>query len=823
MNERLASWFLPSGAGELQGLSLSLGGGLSVWTGMLLVLGIGLGAGAWVFQSLHAQPVPRRLGLAAMRGSAVGIAAFLLLDPLLTGYQIRPSGQTVAVLFDDSASMAIEHSGGKRRADLFLEAWERNDGELERRLGERFNIAAYGVAETAYRITRPGALRFDGRESHLWESVRSVVSELGPERLAGILLLTDGVEQGPGTERVFETDEAPGVPVYAAALPPTVWRDLEIGDLGVPPSKFSDVPVILDIPLQAEGLAGEKIIVERLEATREGEGAGWQVADSRALDIAQDAERHSVRFQLPADGETWASGLVRARIAGQAAEAIPRGPGAEAEAGRSGGGELIAGNNEAGYLVDLRPKPYDILFFSGRPNWENAFVRRAIAGDRQLAMTTHVRISDAEKRFVFRGRKSSMSNRLFEGFAGGEVEPPRYDEAVFLRFGPGVNPLAPGYPERVADLFRYDLVIWNDVEYAFFNSEQVKQTREFVRKRGGSLLLLGGSGGFAAAGFAGTIVEGMLPVLIPRDGESALETGRDPDADWTVAPTLEGELDGLMSLTGETEANRMLWREMPAVAGLNRFAATRPGATVLAKAASGADSEPLYVVHRYGEGRTAALATGTTWFWKMQREANDTSHERIWRQLLRDLVKDAPDPVRLNGRREVYAQGGAHALEFNIRDAEFEPRESLQIEVIVTAPSGQTEALPVEESLERPGIYAALWRPEEIGDHAIRLAARTTDGELIGELEDRLLVQPDRRELTEAKPDLEYLAKLAKASGGELLPLDSLGDVVEKLPWSPPDERELLRIRIWHLPVFYVLLTGLLCGEWILRRRRGLA
>lgn len=822
MTGRIAAWLLPPAAEELQGFRFAFGAGLPLWAGLLLVLALGLAAGAWAFRGMASQPAGPRAALATARGLVIALAAFLVLDPTLIGYQVRPSDQTVAVVFDDSRSMGIIHTGGRRRGELVLDAWRRNEGELERRLGERFRMAVYGMGETAYRVSSPDALTFDARESRIADSLQSIAAGIGPDRLAGILLLSDGVEQGSPIGAPEATAGLHGVPVYAGLLPPVTWSDLEVGAFRVPETKFVDVPVVLDVPLRADGLAGEKVVVERIEASDQGEGAEWRVVDSRTLDISRDSEDLLVRFEFLPDHEGWIAGAVRARLAGTP-------PGSEigpVDPVISGGGpriELIAENNEAAYLLDRRPGTYKILFFSGRPGWENAFIRRALSDDRQLAMTTHVRISDAEKKFVFRGRKSSMSNRLFEGFDRDGVDPPRYDEAVFLKFGRETDPLSAGYPERTVDLFVYDLVMWSDVEYDFFNPEQVKQTREFVRKRGGSLLMLGGADGFAAANFAGTIVEGMLPVLIPRDEDEPGEPSGEMAADWNVEPTLEGELDGLLALSTESADSRELWREMPPVAGLNRFSATRPAATVLARASHDGNSEPFYVVQRYGEGRTAALATGTTWFWKMQREANDTSHERIWRQLVRDLVMDAPDPIRLHDRRDAWAQDMGHPLTFQVRDAEFEPRESLQVEIVMTAPSGATRSLPVEEAIDRPGVYTADWLPEEPGPHALRLTARTPDGETVGEIEDRLQVNPDHREFVGARPDAAHLERLAKASGGEVVPLESLLDVVDKLRWRPPDEREALRLSLWHLPQFYVLLAVLLCGEWVVRRRRGLA
>jgi hypothetical protein len=262
---------------------------------------------------------------------------------------------------------------------------------------------------------------------------------------------------------------------------------------------------------------------------------------------------------------------------------------------------------------------------------------------------------------------------------------------------------------------------------------------------------------------------------------------------------------------------------MPPVAGVNVFATTRPGATVAAEALREDRSVPLYLEHRFGEGRTALLATATTWLWKMESDANDGRHTRLWRRLLRDLAKDAPPPIVLRSRRALYPERSSETLEFHVRDRDYEPREGLRVDLEITSPSGAKLRPPIDESIQQPGIYHAFWTPREAGPHALTLSASTEDNLPVGALEDRLFVGPDLREFRGARPDAAYLAEIARRSGGAVLPLNELAAVVDKLAWRPPPAHQALRFRLWHLPVFYVLLVSMLCLEWYLRRKKGFA
>jgi hypothetical protein len=183
--------------------------------------------------------------------------------------------------------------------------------------------------------------------------------------------------------------------------------------------------------------------------------------------------------------------------------------------------DRIAENNARAFSIDNREKTYRILYVSGRPNWQNKFFRMALEGDdKQLHLTSLIAISNAERKFEFRGRKSTLSNPLFEGFEN-EEDRPRYDEAVFIRMGAGKDELTSGFPADAKDLFAYDLVIFGDVERPFFTMTQLDITRDFVDRRGGTLLLLGGPRSFTEGGYAGTVIEKMMPLLLYQDGTEA--------------------------------------------------------------------------------------------------------------------------------------------------------------------------------------------------------------------------------------------------------------------------------------------------------------
>jgi hypothetical protein len=237
--------------------------------------------------------------------------------------------------------------------------------------------------------------------------------------------------------------------------------------------------------------------------------------------------------------------------------------------------------------------------------------------------------------------------------------------------------------------------------------------REFVADRGGVLLLTGGPRSLAEGGYGRSVIEPLLPVVLPT------EASGDPRR-WTTAfypkPTMAGILSGIWSLDPSPEKNREIWEALPSLFGLNKVLTTRAGADILARGAHtpGDVGQPLFVIQRYGEGTCAVLATGETWPWMMLTEKPDPSHGRFWRQMIRSLLANVPDPVVFPEIRNAVV-GERLLLDTLVRDSTFVERESLDIQARIVGPDGVEHPLSVEESIETSGSYRTPFTPTTPG------------------------------------------------------------------------------------------------------------
>jgi uncharacterized membrane protein len=769
---------------------------LSPLAGIVLIMSVGLAS--WLFWH---RTLPRdRVLVAVFRSAILFIVAFLILDPTLVGQKSIPGSQFVLMLFDDSKSMTIQEPDGTTRAQKLQHALSADNHRFERALSQTHQLAYYRFGANVHRIRSAEALQFSEARSDIAASVVGTLGRGTGTDVAAVVLFSDGIRQSPLPDPL---DALPvNIPVFTVGTGTHQdWTSLSLTDLAVSRSPFDQSPVHVNVGVSALGLANERVILEILDRERR--------VVSDAFEILSDSLFQMRRLEFVPDRPGWITYRSRIRLADQPFEGIS--PIANER-------DPLPDDNVRDFVVDNRERTFRVLYFSGRPNWEHKFVRRALLEDEQIELASLIRISGAERKFVFRGSETSLSNPLFEGYDDEADSAPRYDEAVFLRIGVRQSELVTGYPLTPEDLFDYHAIIWSDVESEFFSSGHLELTRSFVSDRGGSLLLLGGPRSLAEGGYGGSVIEPLLPVVLPSSDDHLSQ-------DWSRSfypnPTMAGVLSGIWSLDPDPDKNRGIWETLPRLYGTNTVLTTRAGADVLARAQFGtADSGPLFALQRYGEGSCAVFATGETWPMTMLTDNPDPSHGRFWRQMIRSLLANVPDPVVFPNIDDAVV-GEPLELSTLLRDSTFIERESLNVNAHLVGPKGETISLGVEESIEQSGRYSMPFTPTRPGTYRLEIDALDTDGTRIARDDHAFIVHPDTREHLNPRYAPNYLRKISAQTGGRFFELADLESLPDHIPWEQTSADQIDRIPLWNAPPFYVILVILLVTEWYLRRKRG--
>ena len=758
-------------------------GGHWAWIGVALAA-VGI---LWTLGSARRHGKRARLP-AALRVVALALLALCLAEPSWVGEEAEPGANLVAVIADNSTGMQVADAGESgTRAEALLEALTEPagaDAEWLAAVESTFALRRFAMDRGLRRIDQFRELDFRGQASSIGASLRSFKRRFEGQPVAAVVMLTDGNSTDEVDLEALR-DLPPVFPVVMGGEAPE--RDLAVRSAAVSESAFEDAPLTFRAEVSARGHRGREVTV-RLR-----DGAGGEVETLRFTPESEDEQR-AVRFEHRPEG----SGVLFYRI--------------EVEGG--GDREATELNNARRLTVNRGRGPYRVLYVSGRPNWEFKFLSRALADDSEVEMAGLIRVAKREPRFQWRARRGETANPLFRGF-NPDDDTAEYDQPVLVRLNTrDKEELAAGFPRDAESLFRYRAVILDDLERDFFTMDQLDLLEAFVSRRGGSLLMLGGMESFAHGGYDNTPVERLLPV------HPGPPLATPPGRELKLELTRDGWLSPWMRLRPSEGEERDRLGGMGAFKSLNRVAGIKPGATVLAQVDDRGTRRPALAVQRYGSGRTGAMMIGDFWRWGFADPDHHDDMEKAWRQLVRWLLSDVAERMAL----ELEAVGeGAVKASVRVLDPGFEPLGDAEVSVSVQTDGKEPVELAASPSDTEPGVFEVTFLPEAEGMTHVQASARDGDEILVGEAEEGWVANGAADEFRRLEANRALLEEIAQRTGGRVLEADELPSFAGKLPRMEMPEMRTWSRSLWHTPWVFLLVLACFAGEWIARRRSGMA
>ncbi len=707
---------------------------------------------------------PVQAGLAALRLGTIALLAWCLCRPVLVVAESLAQRNVVAVLVDDSRSMRIADVDAKPRSDVVRALAGGPDSVLLRALSARYQVRVYRTSAPG-RVAAVGALPFDGARTRLLGAITRVEDELAGTPLAGVVVLSDGADnggRGDGASSVADqlaTLRSRGVPVSTVGIGSARFeKDIEIAQLGLPRQALRNATVLVDVMVSHRGFGGVTLPLVVEDSGR--------IIASANVTLSRGTDATPVRLRVPVP-EAGAR-LLTVRMAPQP-------------------GEMVTENNQRRALLTVRDHREKVLYVEGELRPELKFARRAVDGDLQLQLVTLLR--SARDKYLRLGVDDSLE-------------------------------LMSGFPTSRAQLFAYRAIVLGSIEASFFTGDQLKMLADFVSERGGGLLLLGGHAAFAEGGYVGTPIADLMPV------EMEVSTRADSArlVEITAVPTPDGLRHPALQVAGTDSAVALRWRTLPPLTTLNVLARAKPGATVLLEGHVGERGlvRPLLVAQRYGRGRVLALGAQDDWLWQMHADiaVDDSTHEVLWRQMLRWLVSEVPDRVEAVADDEC-ATGEAVPVRAIVRDSSYLRRNGVSVSGTVTTPGGAVQPVAFDWAVDRDGEYAASFVPEKDGVHEVRVRAVVGADTTTSPVAYVRVADPVDEYFGAERRDA-LLEQLARETGGRMYTPANATDAARDLAYSTSGATEVRRLDLWDMPLVLVVLLTLLGGEWALRRRRGL-
>ncbi|MCB9640527.1 MAG: hypothetical protein H6728_03430 [Myxococcales bacterium] len=733
----------------------------------------------------------QKLVLLGLRLVGAAFLWLLLLGPSIELRNVQKIQNHLPIFFDTSASMRIQSTQKDRtRMDAAKDFWKRHKGLWEQ-LEKEQKVHKFSFSRSVLPLSGGvETLKADGDQTDLLQILRYVQDNFQDKPLAGMVLVTDGVDTLARSERTVggltqkgrQTNDAAQtnrrlrsllvglkrlqVPVHVIApVSPSAsaLKDISVAEV------FGDAFAFLHNTATVEALVkvrGFRSGVLPVSLYREG-----QLLKSTTITIEPQKQEYTVRFSF------------KPRSAGKFIYSVrtPLWP-----------GEVLEENNRKDFILKIIRDRIRVLQVTGRPSWDVRFLRRLLKKNASVDLISF---------FILRTRQNIRHHN-----------PPERDMAL-IQFP---------YSELFTkSLPSFDLVIFQDFNYAPYMSQfYLHNIASFVRK-GGAFVMVGGELSFGAGGYMDTPIESILP----------FELGLGQIDEQLFRPTLTdaGQHHPLTRLLGSLQENKDLWGKLPEQPGVNKIGDARPGSITLLehpnlKTPSGRPL-PVLSLRQAGKGRVMALATDGSWKWNFERVGEGGTKEvyyRFWNNAIRWLIRDPElERVRVSTVRSAYRLGEEARFRIRVLDQQYRPLRKGKVSIQVLRGNELKPVHRTTRDLPTEGTLLYRWKPPKSGIYRLRVEAELEDQQK-GVGEELFQVMGLLDEFQDIRPNDAFFQEIRRATGGQVV---RFSEQISKLDLRAPTIVRVDRsktVALWDRVWLLVLLFGIFAVEWGLRRRWGL-
>ncbi len=365
---------------------------LSGWPPWMLAAAAAAVCAAIAFSVLRVRSLQRAV-IWGLQAAFICLLLLMLWRPAVSVSTLKPHANIIAVLVDDSRSMAIREDGRSRieRAKQLLA------GSLMGDVARRFQVRQYRFSGVMERIADAGALKAEGSASRIGDALDGISAEAASVPVGAVVLLSDGSDNSGGIDReTINKLRLRRIPVHAVGFGrESAGRDVELSGASLPPRVLPGSRVTATVALRSAGYQGTKARIVLRDSGR--------VVASRDVMLRAGDQNESVTFSAGTPG---------ARVLEVAVDPIP--------------GEQNTANNRITRLLAVDARKPRILYVEGEPRWEYKFLRRAMDDDAAVKVVSILRTTQNK---IYRQGVSGPSE-LESGFPSTPEELFKFDGLI---------------------------------------------------------------------------------------------------------------------------------------------------------------------------------------------------------------------------------------------------------------------------------------------------------------------------------------------------------------------------------------------------------
>ena len=631
-----------------------------------------------------------------------------------------------------------------------------------------------------------------GSESRIGDAIRSVLTDHDPSTLAGIVLVTDGQNNGGADSSVaIAAARRSAVAIYPVGLgSSTAPINVRVVDLDAPRRVYPGDKFAVTAVLQASGQKPLEVDVQLLDSLDSGDEApiaAGQIVDTQRVSVAGDGTLTGIRFEI----EPESVGRRRMEV------------------------RVVAPKEDQNAQDDARDARYEVvsrklrvLLIAGGPTREYRFVRNLLYRDKSVELDAWLQTGQAGM--------SQDADRVLQSF-----------------------------PPDAESLFQYDAIAFFDPDWMSINAESMDLLDRWLSQQAGGMMIVAGPVYHPQWTRLRTDprvakVAGFFPVNISTRGPLLVGGRQGGENAWPLNFTPEARRADFLWVTGDPAESEQVWADFGGVYDYVGVRDPKPGAKVYAyfsdPTTEVGDSLPVYLASQfYGAGRVYFQGSGEMW---RLRGESDAYFDSYYTKLLRwvsegRLLRDSNRGVLLVDSSRAMV-GDTITVRAVLTDEQFDPLDVTEVDANLLAPGGRIDdirLLPLRGE-PRAGTYGGRFIVREPGSYELRLTLGNALDEQV--LRQNVQVRLPTVELERPRRNDEGLLQVATLTGGDYLPMNAdtqPADVAATLtqtlrpqpqatilPGTPDRDFALRRnaVLMW-------LLASVLTMEWVVRRLHRLA
>lgn len=688
-------------------------------------------------------PVSRllRYFLLSLRAIAFVIILAILFEPVLKLVWNRFQSPQVAVLVDNSASMRLVDGLGNRAATLrqllknpvFKQISEKNTPEYFR----------FAAGLESWNPDSADSLKLDGDGTNIQAALQSLQEQTADQYLKAVVLITDGADNLG--ENPVRAAGALGVPVFTVGVGDSAEpRDVLVSRIFTNQITYVNNQVPVEVTLKSAGFSNETAQVLLKQ--------GAQTLATATAMLSANSLEQTLQFQFTPAQE----GVAKYQIE------IPALP-----------NEITGLNNQKDFYIKVLKSRIQILLIAGAPSADLTFLKRALATDANMEVTTLV---------------EKGNGGFYEGTLPATESLAKFDAIILLDF-----PRANSNPGGVEHLFQ---AINHEIPVLFLAGPAVDYHKL-------------------------TTLQSIFPFKLPvAPGKEYL---------IQINLTTEGNTHPILQMNDDWAQNSNLWRELPPV----YFSAVNLKPTPFARTLIEVDKQrskmpaslpiqPVLALSQAGNHKMAAVMAYGLWRWEFLIQGLDQSENLypiFFNKLMRWLVtREESKRVRIQLAKDIFRGGEPVQFKAEVYTEDYRPLDDAEVRVQVKNDRMEQELILAGRG---NGKYEGTLQVLEGGDYQF-IGQANSKGQPVSTDSGRFSIEPFSLEFQNTRMEADLLQKMAISTQGRYFSPNDLTALPELLKFPPRRTVESREWELWNKWALLGCIVAFLSIEWFLRKKKGM-